>query len=86
MTLNSGKRDRAEQTYTYKCKEMQNNLIRRRVKEFRMFIETTLIRMLEVQKTAVRRSNVISLHQNLPLHELLHQFETQIISCESDFL
>lgn len=58
MTLNSGKRDRAEQTYTYKCKEMQNNLIRRRVKEFRMFIETTLIRMLEVQKTAVRRSNV----------------------------
>lgn len=58
MTLNSGKRDRAEQTYTYKCMEMQNNLIRRRAKEFRMFIETTLIRMLEVQKTAVRRSNV----------------------------
>lgn len=50
MTLNSGKRDRGKQTYTYKCKEMQNNLIRRRVKEFRLFIETKLIRMLEVQK------------------------------------
>lgn len=58
MTLNSGKRDRAEQTYTCKCKEMQNNLVRRRVKEFRLFIETKLTKMLKVQKTAVRRSNV----------------------------
>lgn len=58
MTLNCGKLEKAEQTYKYKCKEMQNHLKRRRVKEFRMFIETTLIRMLEVQKTAVRRGNV----------------------------
>lgn len=58
MTLDSGKRDRAKLTYTYKCKKMQSNLIRRRVKEFRMFTETKNNQNVGSTKTAVRRGNV----------------------------